>query len=503
MTHKWIIDKNVNSQNIIADFTRLISNRQSGFSLDELVHDSIAQGRTGDMGKNGHRGSAITIGVRLLQACFYMLGYKYDIPKQHVKGALRKGFMPSPMTYNILTTDNEIEKKKNFLVNLYSMQYPHPFNRTPDCFEIYIGRLLVKLLLDSRLEKRLYIDETIWFIPFLERLTPDIYESLVQSIIEFRSLSYDAKWALFTSIDDWESLFANVSHEMNYYFLRLFCNFGVLNIIGDANHNGGNLFRFRHTGQSYRNDAYKSRAKISGYICLNPEITEAAERLDNSFSAFDIPTKENDEYIANRQDWLTNIYEIEPLSYLGCINTSVDRKSIISETVTKMVHASKFGSRDGKEFEQALKPFIELFRETLDVEIISGAGNTDLLCTMEELPSYERYKMNVDAKTRNKALESIHPGRIGKHISKHGAKFCIVIAPKFALGVNDDIYGSKIVAIRSEELGTYCYHECTVSRDGYADFSSILNIIEQNPGTDITYKVRALTERRYGVTVSK
>ena len=79
MTHKWIIDKNVNSQNIIADFTRLISNRQSGFSLDELVHDSIAQGRTGDMGKDGHRGSAITIGVRLLQACFYMLGYKYKM----------------------------------------------------------------------------------------------------------------------------------------------------------------------------------------------------------------------------------------------------------------------------------------------------------------------------------------------------------------------------------------------------------------------------------------
>jgi hypothetical protein len=493
MNHRWIIDKNVNSKDILSEFANIIKNKETGFDFDEIkshAHEAGAyRGRS-------EAGSTITIGVRLLQACFYMFGYSYNMSNS------KKVFIPSPMTLNILSNDDEKIQTQNYLVNLFSLQYPQPFNWTPSCFQIYVGRLFVKLLLDERLNKKLYIDECIWFLPFIEKLTQKKYDELVSSILEFRALTYEEKLALFMSIKDYNYLFANVTHEMNYYFIRLFSDFGVFDILSDPKHNDGKLFKFRHgNSKTYRTDAWQSRAKNSGYIELSKNIIQQAQKLISKFSAFEIPTKEGDEDVLSRRDWLTSIYEVEPLAYINCIDASVSKFSDVSSIVNKMVHASKFGSRDGKEFENALKPFLELFRESVNVEILSGAGKTDLLCTMEENTSKSLYKMNVDAKTRNKALEGINPIRITSHINKTGSKFCMIVAPKFARGVASDINQYKIVAIRSEELGVYCYRECMSSKDGYADFSSIYDIILNNLGSDITSNVQDLIAERYGIGV--
>jgi hypothetical protein len=492
MIHKWIIDKNVNSKEIITEFTALISNSPTGFNLDELVAQTITQGRA-------ENGSTITVGVRLLQSCFYMFGYATNLEDG------RKIFMPSPMTLNILSSVSPEQEANNFLVNLFSMQYPHPFDWTPQCFKLYFGRLIIKLLLESRIENRLYIDECIWFLPFIETITDQKYEELIGSIQEYRTYDYERKKELFESVDNYNNLFANVTHELNYYFFRLFDDFNVLNLVGEPGHNEGRLFRFLHSStessRTYRSDAYKSRMKYSGYIELTDVVKHSAKQLIDSFSPFELPSCIDGIDIFSRENWLTNIYQIEPLRYLECINTEIDKKSEITSIVTEMISASKYGSRDGKEFENALKPFVELFKEAVNVEILSGPGNTDLLCAMEEQPAYGIYNFNLEAKTRGSALEGIQATRINKHLSKHSSKFCIVVAPKFAKGVYDDILGSKIVTIRSEELGNYCYKECTSSSSGLADFSSILRIINNNLGSDITSKVRILTETRYGLAV--
>ncbi len=499
MIHKWIIDKNVNSKDVLSEFAAIVSDAQRGFHFKDIVSQTITQGRKDEGIINADKGSAITIGVRLLQACFYMFGYSVNIDGG------RKTFMPSPMTLNILSTTDQEEEAKNYLVNLFCMQYPHPYDWTPVSFQIYFGRLIVKLLLDTRIDERLYIDECLWFLPFIDTIDDARYEELVQSILEYRTYSYDQKKKLFESVENYENLFANVTHEINYYLLRLFENFGVFDLYGDPNHNEGKLFYFMHSKTeksiTYRNDAYKSRKKISGYVKLSQIVKESAKKLIASYSPFEVPSHLDGVEIFTKEDWLTNLYQTEPLRYLSCIKTKIDRNSEITSIVSEMIRASKFGSRDGKEFENALKPFVELFKETMNVEILSGAGNTDLLCTMEELPCQFMYNMNVEAKTRGSALEEVVASRINKHLRKHGSKFCIIVAPRFARGVFDDIVGNKIVTIRSEELGNYCYKECTSSRDGYADFSSILNIINENMGKDITTKVRSLTENRYGLAI--
>ena len=85
------------------------------------------------------------------------------------------------------------------------------------------------------------------------------------------------------------------------------------------------------------------------------------------------------EFILSQEDWLNTIYNLEPIQYLACISRNFQRLQEVSDVVNKMVYASRYGSRDGKDFEQSLKPIIELFKETRNVEILSGAGNTDLI----------------------------------------------------------------------------------------------------------------------------
>lgn len=485
--HKWIFQKNVSSKDIIKAYLDVLNEVSADIDYasvqQELRFRNIYRGRS-------YSGSLGTMGVRFSQMCFYMFGYKVN-----------NTFIPSPMTSNLLDDGCDISKESNSLINLYSMQFPHPYSDTNNAFKLYVGRLIVKLLLDERIDKKLYIDEMIWFLPFIETIDEDIYEELIDSILEYRRLNYFQKKQLFESVRNYDDVFANTTHEVNYYFLRIFRGFGVLKIVPDFSHNGGRVFKFHHgNGTTMRSDAYDSGKNISGYVMLRDEVVDDAIKLNNNFSAFDEPTSMQTEGINSKRDWLTAIYDTEPLGYLNCINGAANREKEISDIVQTMVYASKYGSHDGKEFENSLKPFMELFRETANVEIISGAGNTDLLCAMEDATD-NIYKMNVDAKTRRAGLEEINARRLENHLEKHGSKFCIVVAPRFASGIAGDIAGHKIVTVRADDFGSYCYKECKNNRDGFADFESIHQIIENNYGTDITELIRELTTNRYGIAI--
>lgn len=486
--HKWILQKNVSSKDIIKAYVDAINGLETEINYGNVQHtlrsNNIYKGRS-------INGSLSTMGVRFSQMCFYMFGYKE-----------KNVFIPSPMTSNMLDVSTSISKENNALINLYSMQFPHPYSETSKDFKIYIGRLIVKLLLDERINKKLYIDEMIWFLPFIEKIDKEKYEELVESIVEYRTFSYLQKESLFKSIKNYDDVFSNVTHEINYYFLRIFKGFGVFDIIPDSKHNCGKLFYFHHgNGSTLRNDAYDSRKNISGYVRLSNNVLKAAQQLNIEFSAFDVPTTMGSEDIFTLRDWKIALYQTEPLQYLNCIDTNSNRKKEISNIVNDMIKMSKYGSKDGSDFEKALQPLMELFRETIDVEIIAGSGNTDLLCIMSTQDE-SIYKMNVDAKTRKTALDQINSSRLHKHLNKHGALFCMVVSPKFASGVADDIVGSKICTIRAEDLGNYCYYECVKSKDGFADFTTLYDHIINNLGTDITEFVRDTTIERYGIHLS-
>ena len=318
--HKWILQKNVSSNDIIQAYLDVLNDGANDINYqsvqDELRIRNIYRGRS-------NTGPLSTMGVRFSQMCFYMFGYKVN-----------NTFIPSPMTSNLLDEDSTIAKESNSLVNLFSMQYPHPYSDTHSDFKIYAGRLFIKLLLEERISKKLYIDEIIWFLPFIETIDEHKYNDLVDSILEYRNMSYQQKKQLFQSVRHCDDVFANVTHELNYYFLRIFRGFGVIRIISDPNHNEGKLFRFHHgTGPTMRTDAYDSGKKISGYVILDEAVLEDAIKLNNAFSAFDSPTSMGTYGINSKRDWLTAIYDTEPLAYLSCINEATNREKEISDIV--------------------------------------------------------------------------------------------------------------------------------------------------------------------------
>ena len=490
--HRSVLQKNISSEAIIESYLDVVQGINSGINYEEIKEQlrekNIYRGRS-DLG------SISTMGVRMSEMCFYMFGYKVG-----------KVFVPSPMTDNLLKAHSSVSREENSLVNLFSMQFPHPYSKgTATHFELYFGRLIVKLLLDERIGRKLYIDELIWFIPFIDSINAQKYEELIESILEYRKYSYEKKMELFYSIPEYDQFMATTLHEFKYYFLSIFEGFGVFKLVREFSHNGGKVVTFVHPGTSgtprYDNvgESVKGQ-KYSGYFTLNDSVVESAIKLNNKFSAFDKPTTMNSVGINSKQDWLTALYDTEPLEYLSTISSAVDKEKMISDTINTMVYLSKFGKNDGKDFENSLKPFMELFRETLNVEIISGAGNTDLLCAMEDADE-SIYKLNVDAKKRKGSVSELNGPNLEKHLNKHGAKFCIVVAPRFASGVEYLINGFRVVMIRAEDFGSYCYKECKNSADGLADFESIHQIIKNNLGTDITQRVRNLTQERYGIVL--
>ena len=145
--NKWIFQKNISSNELIKSYVEVVYDTKDfdKEQIQEKLREKNAYtGRTS-------MGSLSTMGVRFSQMCFYMFGYKSS------NGV----FIPTQTTFNMIHDTNA--KNKNMLVNLFSIQYPHPYSKTPQDIKIYAGRLILKLLTEERIGNKLYIDEFIWF----------------------------------------------------------------------------------------------------------------------------------------------------------------------------------------------------------------------------------------------------------------------------------------------------------------------------------------------------
>lgn len=480
--NKWIFQKNISSAKLIEAYIDAMELQKNIINPEKIKNTLKKQKKYKGRSK---KGSINTMGVRLSQMCFYMTGYKKD-----------GKFLPSTTTQMTRKETKRIDVSEAFLVNLFSMQYPNPYSNTPENFKIYFGRFLIKLLLDKRIDRKLYIDEFIWFLQFIETINEELYEELIAEILNYRNLSYNEKLELFHSVKKCDDVFSNCTHEINYYFLRIFSGFKVFELVPDNNHNDGQLFKFKHGSATIRNDAIGSRKRVSGYVKLSNGLLDKALILSKNYSAFDMP--ETQATADSKEDWIRNLYEFNMLDYIDVIDFDKKYDEEVITSVKDMVYQSKYGTNDGKSFENSLQPIFELFRENISADIIGGSGDTDLLCIMKNNDD-SRYKVNVDAKKTKNRLAGIHTTRIIKHIRKNGSNYCIIVSPKFSKGAKTDIKGYEIVTIEAETLANYCLKECLNSDDGLADYSAINDIILNNQGTDITENVNDLIVERYQI----
>ena len=69
---------------------------------------------------------------------------------------------------------------------LFAIQFQHPASGTDKEFQLYPFRLIFKLLLDERLEYRLYNYEYALLLAFVNSIDDSKYEDLVNKILELR-----------------------------------------------------------------------------------------------------------------------------------------------------------------------------------------------------------------------------------------------------------------------------------------------------------------------------
>ena len=486
--HKWIFQKNISSSKLMIGFLHANNRLNNCASKTRLLDDLKA---TGMYKGRSSKGSSNTMGVRLSEFKFYM--FAYSLPESKNK------LIPSPMATSIMRDESAENVAKMSLINLFSMQYPHPFSNTPSCFKINAGRLIIKLLTEPRLNNKIYIDEFCYFVPFIESINEKLYEELIDSIIEFRKMSFCQKDFLFKQVENYDDVFSNVFHEFNYYFFRMFRDFGVLRIIKDSEYNEGHLHSFNHGDcGTKRNDAYDSGKKESGYVILSSSLIPLAQKLLENYSIFEKPISPSDKDILSQEDYILGIYQTKPLKYLSTISEEYKRSDEVSEIIDKMVHASKYGSRDGKELENALKDVFELFQQVENVSIISGSGDTDLLCALRD-DNDNFYNINVDGKTSGTSTSALNPIRLSKHLRIHDSKYCIVVSSRFAHGVSCDILGFPIVAITAQALANYCFSGYNASDNGFIDFTFFEELATRYMGQNITKVINEFVNSYYGL----
>ena len=151
---------------------------------------------------------------------YYMFGYEDDTDK--------KRFMFSPLGNLFLKYINDEDKLvKIFATMLYAIQFQHPASGTDKEFQLYPFRLIFKLLLDERLDGKLYNYEYAQILAFVTSVNEAVYEMLVKMILEGRNKSLDEIEAIYKSD---EHTYVNAVYEWEYYTCKLLSTVGILNV---------------------------------------------------------------------------------------------------------------------------------------------------------------------------------------------------------------------------------------------------------------------------------
>ncbi|MEI3610457.1 hypothetical protein [Pseudogracilibacillus sp. SO10305] len=408
---------------------------------------------------------------------YYMFGYEEVVKKQ-------KRFIFSPLGNLFLKHVTNPEKLKFiFTTMLYAMQYEHPHGSTPNQFQLYPFRLIFKLLRDSRLDYKLYNYEVEYYIVQVQEMNGESYETLVKRLLEFRQKDDSQIEKLFK--ED-EHVFVNAAYEWEYYTKKLLEKADLWTA-----YDGELICKLAHP---VRKSTTKPtlRSVTRGYVVLNKALEDYVDILLKSYSFDDNPLKLNDSERL-RVDVIKEIYNFYPEELLNYIGEERDQATAKLLKLPKLIerYAENNKGKEAYLFEEVL---VEGFNMFYNVEAIGigGAGQTDI----EAIYLTTNEKFAVDAKSTKNKLSNLSSGRLRSHREKIGAKYTIVLTPRYVPAVLEDIKGSPIVILRANTFSEYLYNHINNNiRD--IDYSDLHDIISQNYGEDISQEVSDKTLEKF------
>lgn len=406
---------------------------------------------------------------------YYMFGYEDDADK--------KRFMFSPLGNLFLKYINDEDKLvKIFTTMLYAIQFQHPASGTDKEFQLYPFRLIFKLLLDERLDGKLYNYEYAQILDFVTSVDETAYETLVEKILELRNKSVDEIKAIYKSD---EHTYVNAVYEWEYYTCKLLSTIGILNV-----EKGEPICKLFHPTKTGSKSAPTGRTARNGYVTLNDSVIKYVEKLLSAYSFAQEPLKLDDPE-RMKMDVVKEIYNFYPSILMDEIGESDELSSLLELPKLIETYSNNPDNDTAYLFEEALAEGFDMFYN-VDAKRIGGAGHTDIEC----LYITKKKKFAVESKSTANKLIGINVGRLREHREEIGGEYTIVVTPRYVPAAKRDIKGSQIVIILASTFSEYLYNHIfhDVRDIDYADFD---DIIVDHLGEDVSKFISNMTMSKF------
>jgi len=405
-----------------------------------------------------------------------------------------------PYQNDVILLKDILEKKykKNYIINItvlnakdYGIAQSRPraiIKMYKKHLKLYPFRLIFKLLLDDRLEKKLYHFEMEAIIVFIQKIDILSYENLVSKILETRQLADVEK---FDILKRNEVSFVKIVYEWEYYVSKILKKSGV--IIVDE---GMRVVKLFHE-QTRKNSLSSPTARNASNGCfkLNPELISYISNLLAEFRFDEIPISLNDPRSLT-DDSVKEIYSFYPKLLLIEIDEIIDEQQMKILELPKQIEL--FSTNKNNETSHLFeKVLVDGFNQFYNVIAIhhSGAGKTDIECLHQKVHTEEKF--TVEAKSTSNKLMQISSGRLKHHRNLVGAAYTIVVTPNFAPSVKYDIDGQDIVILKASTLSEFLYqHLANGIRE--IDYNDVYEVVKGYMGKDISARISEITLTKFG-----
>ncbi|MBR3935179.1 MAG: AlwI family type II restriction endonuclease, partial [Oscillospiraceae bacterium] len=224
---------------------------------------------------------------------FFMFGYEDN-----------RRFIFSPLGNLFLKhINNEENLRKIFTAMLFAIQFEHPANGTQPCFQLFPFRLLFKLMLEERLDYKLYSTEYAYCVAFIKKITPEKYDELIENILSFRKLDDETKMRL---LKEDEHTYVNCIYEWQYYMQKLLSSVGVISL-----KEGYGLGKLFHPSKTNSNSNPTGRMVKTDFATIAECLIPFVEKMLNEYSVYDMPLR-LDDCGRMRFDVIKEIYSFYP-----------------------------------------------------------------------------------------------------------------------------------------------------------------------------------------------
>lgn len=470
--NKWTIMKYIKDFNTMLLYADAVRHGMSDISDDALdsIQENMRIKNIYNPRTKCDESKIVTIRNKVNQIVFYMFGYKLK------KGSEYK-IVFSPLGNLLLDNrQNKIWVSKIFFSMLYSMQFKHPFNKMSKEFKIYPYRLVFTLLLDERLEGKLYHDEVFYYVMFLKDIDKESYEKLVLDILNFRKKTVEDKINMFKRD---EAVVANALHEWNYT-TGILTQANIVKIYNDDDNEKRAVLVHGKNGSGRR--TYKL-----DYIKLTDEIIKFAKVMSDRYGYDECVKGYFEDGLTS--DYITQMYNFYPEELIDELGIRDEKQEqlhgILKITDLINEYAINENNNTYKKFENILCDAFNLFKN-VNCEVMAKSGTTDIECIYKQDSIYKKF--DVEAKSTSNKLMQINAGRLNSHRKLIGSKYTIVVTPQYSPAVRGDIEGTNNVILLSSTLSNFIYqYSRKFGRE--LDYKLIDDIINENMGTDITYKL--------------